>query len=63
MSVLGMEQEIKWVKDKLKKLGHAISECFDETEFDLSTELEELESSVEDLIDECEDTISSIQDL
>lgn len=60
MSVSGIEQEIRWVKDKVKNLNSEVSEI---DNIDLVSAFEELESTVADLIDECEDTISSIQDL
>ena len=60
MSVSGIEQEIRWVKDKVKNLNSEVSEI---DNIDLVCAFEELESAVADLIDECEDTISSVQDL
>lgn len=60
MSIGGMEQELKWVKKRLNDLSGEVSRYDD---FDLKCSLEDLESSIENLADECEDTISSVQDL
>lgn len=60
MSIAGMEEEIKWVKNKVSKLRNAINngDCLDILEA-----FEDLDSNLDDLIDECEDTISSVQNL
>lgn len=55
-----MEQELKWVKKRLNDLSSEVSRYDD---FDLKCSLEDLESSIENLADECEDTISSVQNL
>lgn len=63
MSIAGIESELKWVKNKLRKLGDSIEECLDETKFDLRNDFLELENAIEDLENQCIDTITSVQDL
>ncbi|WP_195238628.1 hypothetical protein [Romboutsia sp. 1001285H_161024_C4] len=60
MSIFGMEQEIEWVKNKLKNLRIEVDEI---DNYDLTSAFEEFDSSLDDLIEECEDTISSVRDL
>lgn len=60
MAIAGIETEIKWVKNKVRQLSQEVSLI---SNIDLECAFEELESSIDDLIDECEDTISTVQDL
>ncbi len=60
MSIVGIEEEIKWVKNKVSKLRYAINNLDNE---DILEAFEDLDSNIDDLIDECEDTISSVQNL
>lgn len=60
MSIAGIEEEIKWVKNKVNKLRYAINNLDNE---DILEAFEDLDSNIDDLIDECEDTISSVQNL
>lgn len=60
MSVSGMEMQIKWVKKYLNELGSSIS-CLDND--DIISDFESLETEIDGLIDECQETMSSIQDL
>ncbi|MCC3668064.1 MULTISPECIES: hypothetical protein [Terrisporobacter] len=60
MSIAGIEEEIKWVKNKVSKLRYAINNLDNE---DILEAFEDLDSNIDDLIDECEDTISSVQNL
>ena len=60
MAIAGIEKEIKWVKKKVRELRNEVSEI---ENIDLVCAFEELENSIDDLIDECEDTISTVLDL
>ena len=60
MSIAGIEEEIKWVKNKVSKLRYAINNLDNE---DILEAFEDLDSNIDDLIDECEDTISIVQNL
>lgn len=60
MSISGIEQEIKWVKNKVRQLSKEVSLV---NNIDLECAFEELEVCIDDLIDECNDTISTVQDL
>lgn len=60
MSIAGIEEEIKWVKNKVSKLRYAINNLDNE---DILEAFEDLDSNIDDLIDECEDTISSVRNL
>ena len=60
MSIAGIEEEIKWVKNKVSKLRYAINNLDNE---DILEAFEDLDSNIDDLIDQCEDTISSVQNI
>lgn len=60
MSVSGIESEMKWVKKALDELK---SEVEDLDNKDLTDSFDKLESQLEDLMDECEDTITRVQEL
>ena len=60
MSIAGIESEIKWVKKSLNALRD------EEIELDnreIIEAFEDLESSLDDLFNECEETISDVQSL
>lgn len=60
MSVAGMELQIEWVKKYLNELSSSISDLDND---DIKSDFENLETEIDGLIDECKETMSSIQDL
>ena len=60
MSIAGIESEIKWVKKSLNALRDEVRELDNR---EIIEAFEDLESSLDDLFNECEETISDVQSL
>lgn len=60
MSIAGIESEMKWVRKSLSALKHEVIELDNREIIDV---FENLESSLDDLFNECEETISDVQSL
>ena len=60
MSIAGIESEMKWVRKSLSALKAEVIELDNREIIEV---FEELESSLDDLFNECEETISDVQSL
>ena len=60
MSIAGIESEIKWVKKSLNALRDEVIELDNR---EIIEAFEDLESSLDDLFNESEETISDVQSL
>lgn len=60
MSIAGIESEMKWVRKCLSALRDEVMELYN---IKITEAFEDLESSLDDLFNECEETISDVQGL
>ena len=60
MSIAGIESEMKWVRKWLSALRDEVMEL---DNIEITEAFEDLESSLDDLFNECEETISDVQGL
>lgn len=60
MSIAGIESEMKWVRKSLSALKDEVIELDNR---EIIEAFEDLESSLDDLFNECDETISDIQSL
>lgn len=60
MSIAGIESEMKWVRKRLSALRDEVMEL---DNIEITEAFEDLESSLDDLFNECEETISDVQGL
>ena len=60
MSIAGIESEIKWVKKSLNALRDEVIELDNR---EIIEAFEDLESSLDGVFNECEETISDVQSL
>ena len=60
MSIAGIESDMKWVRKSLRALRDEVIELDNS---DIIEAFEDLESSLDNLFNECEETISDVQSL
>lgn len=60
MSIAGIESEMKWVRKRLSALRDEVMEL---DNIEITEAFEDLEGSLDDLFNECEETISDVQGL